>query len=93
MQPIEADARLHGMHASPPDAACGCCAPTAHRLHRREHLAQAPALPDARTEPEAAVVSPERERRLVPHGFQLWLVMVSGVVLGTISVIMWRALS
>jgi hypothetical protein len=93
MQPIEADARLHGVHASPPDAACGCCAPTAHRLHRREHPAQAPALPDARPEPEAAAVNAQLERRLVPHGFQLWLVMVAGVVLGTIIVILWRALS
>jgi hypothetical protein len=37
--------------------------------------------------------SEQPERRPVPHGFQLWIAALSGALIGTFGVIVWRAVA
>jgi hypothetical protein len=34
-----------------------------------------------------------REVRPVPHGFQLWIAMLSGALIGTFAVLVWRSVA
>jgi hypothetical protein len=81
MQPIETDARLPRMPATPPHAACGCCTPTTHRLHRREHSAQARALPNAHATPAVAAVKCESKPGLSPE-LRRYLAIYVALIIG-----------